>query len=86
MYSCTLFLLSALDGSEWSTPRTGRFLPGRNRYPLYRRLGGPQSRSGRGLKVSPPPEFYLRTAHPVESSYTDGAIPVHMLGMKIFAK
>jgi hypothetical protein len=27
-YSPTLFLTSALDGDEWSTPRPGRFTPG----------------------------------------------------------
>jgi hypothetical protein len=47
-YSCYSFLTSALDGGEWSASRLGRALPqGKNpRYPLYRRLGGPQSRSG----------------------------------------
>ena len=28
--------------------------PGKTRYPLYRRLGGPQGRSGWVLKISPP--------------------------------
>jgi len=28
--------------------------PGKTRYLLYRRLGGPQSRSGEGRKISPP--------------------------------
>ena len=28
--------------------------PGKTRYPLYRRLGGPQGRSGRVRKISPP--------------------------------
>ena len=28
--------------------------PGKIRYPLYRRLGGPQGRSGRVRKISPP--------------------------------
>ena len=28
--------------------------PGKTRYVLYRRLGGPQSRSGRVRKISPP--------------------------------
>jgi len=37
----------ALDGDEWSTSRPGRFTP-RERAQLDRRLGGPQSRSGRG--------------------------------------
>jgi len=40
------FLTSALYGGEWSASRRGRFTP--SCYPLYRWLGGPQSRSGRG--------------------------------------
>ena len=28
--------------------------PGKTRYPLYRRLGGPQGRSGQAQKISPP--------------------------------
>jgi hypothetical protein len=35
--------------------------PGMTRYPLYRRLGRPQARSGRMLKISPPPGFDPRT-------------------------
>ena len=31
--------------------------PGKTRYPLYRRLSGPQGRSGRVRKISPPPGF-----------------------------
>ena len=49
--------------------------PGKTRYPLYRRLGGPQGRSGRVRKISPPPWFDPRTVHPVASSYTEYAIP-----------
>jgi hypothetical protein len=47
-YSSYSFLTSALDGGEWSASRPGRALPrGKDtRYPLYRRVGGPQSRSG----------------------------------------
>jgi hypothetical protein len=46
----------------WSTPRTGRFTPGREtRYWFYRRLGGPQGRSGRVRKTTPPPGFDPRT-------------------------
>jgi hypothetical protein len=47
-YSSYLFLTSALVGGEWSVSRPGRALPqGKDpRYPLYRRLGAPQSRSG----------------------------------------
>ena len=44
---------------------------GNTRYPLYRRLGGPQGRSGRVRKISPPPVFDPRTVQPVASRYTD---------------
>jgi hypothetical protein len=33
------------------------FLPGKTRFPLYRRLNGPQSPSGRVRKITPPPGF-----------------------------
>ena len=49
--------------------------PGKTRYPLYRRLGGLQGRSGRVQKMSPPPGFDPRTVQPVASRYTDWAIP-----------
>ena len=46
-YNSTLSLTSAPDGCGWSTPRPGRFTSGKEtRYPLYRRLGGPQGQSG----------------------------------------
>jgi hypothetical protein len=40
---------SALEGGEWSASRRGRFTPQEQSswYPLDRRLGGFQSRSGR---------------------------------------
>jgi hypothetical protein len=42
-----VFLASALVGGEWSVSRPGRFTPTESlRYPLDRRLSGPQSRSG----------------------------------------
>jgi hypothetical protein len=42
------FLTSALVGGGWSASRLGRFTPGGEspQYPLNRRLGWPQSRSG----------------------------------------
>ena len=43
-------------------------------YPLYRRLGGPQGRSGQVGKISPQPGFDPRTVQPVASRYTDWAI------------
>jgi hypothetical protein len=47
--------------------------PGKTRYPLYRRLGGAQGRSGRVRKISPPQGFDPRTVQPVVSHYTDWA-------------
>jgi hypothetical protein len=47
-------MTAALEGGEWSAARPGRTLPpGKTRYPLYRRLGGLQGRSGRGKKSRP---------------------------------
>jgi hypothetical protein len=40
------------------------------RYPLYRRLGRPQGRSGRVRKISPPPGFESRTVQPRASKQT----------------
>jgi len=67
-------MTAALEGGEWSAARPGRTLPqGKTRYPFYRRLGGPQGRSGRA-------EYLVstgngsRTVQPVVSRYTDWAI------------
>jgi hypothetical protein len=40
---------------------------------LYRRLGGPQGRSGQARKSRPAPGFDPRTVQPVASRYTDWA-------------
>ena len=50
---------------------------GKTRYPLYRRLAGPQGPCGQVRKISPPPGFDPRTVQPVASRYTDWAIPAH---------
>jgi hypothetical protein len=44
-----ILLTTALVGGQWSASRNGRFTPWETapRYPLDRRLGGPQNRSGR---------------------------------------
>ena len=48
-------MTTALEGAEGSASRRGRSLPpAKTRYPLYRRLGGPQGRSGQVRKISPP--------------------------------
>ena len=75
MYSSTLLSTSKLDGGGWSTPLPDRFTPGKTRYPLFGRLGGPQARSGWVRKISPPPGFDPRSDQPVASRYTDWAIP-----------
>ena len=47
-------MTTALEGVRGSASRPGRSLPpGKTRYPLYRRLGGPQGRSGQVRKISP---------------------------------
>ena len=68
------FLKHGNRSGEGSVSRPGRSLPpGTTRYPLYRRLGGPQGRSGQARKISPTPGFDPRTVLPVPSSYTDCA-------------
>jgi hypothetical protein len=53
-------MTAALEGGEGSASRPGRSLPpGKTRYPLYRRLGGPQGRSGQVRKISLDRDFFL---------------------------
>ena len=69
-----LFLDHGTRRGEGSASRPGRSLPsGKTRYPLYRRLGGPQDRSGQVRKISPPPGFDPRTVKLVSSRYKDYA-------------
>jgi len=61
-----LFLDHGTRRGECSASRPGRYLrQGKTRYPLYRRLGGSQGRSGQVRKISPPPGFDPRTVQPV---------------------
>ena len=54
--------------------RPGRSLPpGKTRYPLYRRLGGPQGRSEQVQNILPPPGFDPWTVQLIASRYTDYA-------------
>ena len=67
-------MTTELEGGEGAASRPGRSLPlGKTRYPLYRRLGGPQGRSGQVRKILPPPGFDSRTVQAVASRYTDWA-------------
>jgi hypothetical protein len=76
-YSSYSFTTSALDEGEWSASRPGRDLPPakRPRYPLYSRLGGPQSRSGHRLeeKSSVPAGDRTPIFQSVARHYTDWA-------------
>jgi len=59
---------AALEGGEWSAARPGRTLPpGKTRYPFYRRLGGPQGRSGLAENLVPI-GIRSRTVKPVAQS------------------
>jgi hypothetical protein len=65
---------------EGTAARTGRSLTsGKTRYPLYRRLGGPQGRSGQVRKISPSPGFDPRPVQPV---YTTRPTPFTLLSTK----
>jgi len=67
-------MTTALEGGEGSASRPGRSLPlGKTQYPLYRRLGGPQGRSGQVRKILTLPGFNPRTVQPIASRYTDWA-------------
>ena len=62
---------AALEGAEWSVAPPGRTLPpGKTRYPYYRRLGGPQDRSGWAENLVPT-GIRSRTIQPIVSRYTD---------------
>jgi len=65
---------------------TAALPPGKTRYPLYRRQGGPRGRSRELRKTSLPPGFDLRTAQPVASRYTDWDIPAQSKGMGMYGK
>jgi hypothetical protein len=70
-----------LEVGEGSASRPGRSLsPGKIRYPLYRRLVGPQGRSGQVRKISPPPEFDPRTVQILAGRFTNYATRQRIIG------
>jgi hypothetical protein len=83
MYSFTPSLTSALDGVDGLHHAPAALPPGKTRYPLFRRLGGPQGRSGQVRKISPLPGFDPRTVQPVAGRYTDCAIPGHSRAISV---
>jgi hypothetical protein len=73
-------MTAALEGGEWSAARPDRTLsPGKTRYPFYRRLGGPQDRSGRAENLAPPTGF-----DPGPSSPYSYAIPTELPDALVF--
>ena len=61
-------MTAELEGGEWSAARLGRTLPPRKtRHPFYRRLSGPQGRSGRAVNLFPT-GIRSRTVQPVAQS------------------
>jgi len=76
----TLLFLDHCTRRGWGVSVTPRplFTPGKTRYPLYRRLGGLQSRSGQVRKISSPPGFDPQTVQPVVRRYTDWATSPHL--------
>jgi hypothetical protein len=66
-------MTAALEGGECSAAHPGRTLPpGKTRYPLHRRLGGPQGSSGRAENLVPT-GIRSRTVHPAVTRYTNWA-------------
>jgi hypothetical protein len=75
-YSSTLYLTSALDGVGGPCHAPAASPSGKIWYLLYRRLGGPQGRSGRVRKISPPtgirsPDRTARSESLYRLSYPD---------------
>ena len=77
-----LFLDHGIRRGERSASRPGRSLPpGKTRYPLYRRLGGPQGRSGRAENLVP--TEIRSTDRPARSqSLYRLSYPAHLLGKR----
>jgi len=64
-------MTAALEGGEWLAAPSGRNLPpGKTRYPFYRRLDGPQGRSGRAENLVAT-GIRSRTVQPVVSIPTE---------------
>jgi len=67
-------MTAALEGSEWSAAHPGHTLPlAKTRYPFYRRLGGPQGRSGQAGNLVAT-GIQSQTVQPIVSHYTQPTI------------
>ena len=76
-------MTAALERGECSAARPGRTLPpGKTRYPFYRRLGGPQGRSGQAENLVPT-GIRSRTVQPVAQSLYRLSNPAHAESTRI---
>jgi len=79
-------MTSALEGGELSAASPGRTLPpGKDRYPFYRRLGGPQGRSERAENLVPTP-LILRGVKKTkiwEKGTIKLYVPIHSLSLGV---
>ena len=71
MYRSTLPSTSALDGGGWSTPRPGRFTPGKDPVHIVEEAGWAPGPVWTGAENLAPTGFDPRTVQPVASRYTD---------------
>jgi hypothetical protein len=74
------FIITIIRGCGWSTPRSGRFSPGKEmRYPLHNRLYRAHSRQPWLVRImSSQPGFKPRTLQPVASHCTSYATCVQI--------
>jgi len=77
-------MTAALEGGEWPAARPGRSLPPRKtRYPFYKRLGGPQGRSGQAENLAST-GIGSRTVQSVVSRYNESTGPTLEIAIYIF--
>jgi len=77
-------MTAALQAQEWPAARPARTLPpGKTQYPFYRRLGGPQGRSGRAENLVPT-GIRSRTVKPVAQSLYRLSYPAHPRSVQLF--
>jgi hypothetical protein len=72
------FAFSALERGGYSAQAPAALPPGKTRYPLYRKLGGPQGRSGRVRKLSPPSGLESQTVQPVTSPNINYCLGIYL--------
>jgi hypothetical protein len=75
-YSSALFLIS-LYGGGWSTPRPGRFTPGKHPVPIVKKAGRAPGPVWMGSKNLAPLGFDPCTVQLFTNRYTDCTIPAH---------